>query len=156
MSDSPAGPDHSPAATGREPGRPATGADGEHGHRAATDEDREHGHRAGTDEGTATHLTGIIGRVAPTATGPGASVVHRDDTTKIVAFEFDPGQELPDHAAFHPVLIQLLRGRVEFGLPDRTLELEPGQIVHLTPRLRHRVTALEPTTLLVTMLLPRP
>ncbi|EFV92270.1 hypothetical protein G6030_11905 [Dietzia sp. E1] len=118
-------------------------------------EDREHGRRAGTDEGTATHHTGIIGRAEPSADRPGATVVHQDETTKVVAFEFAEGQELADHAAFHPILVQLLRGRVEFGLPDRTLDLRPGEIVHLTAKLRHRVRALEPTTLTVTMLLPR-
>ena len=90
---------------------------------------------------------------APPPTTP--SIIHEDETTKIVAFEFDTGQEWPDHAAFHPVLIQVLRGRVDFGLPDRTICLQPGEILHLTPKLRHRVTALEPTTLTVTMLLPR-
>ncbi|MGX1859028.1 cupin domain-containing protein [Dietzia sp. NPDC055340] len=118
-------------------------------------EDREHGRRAGTDEGTATHHTDVIGRADPAAERPGASIVHQDETTKIVAFEFGEGQELPDHAAFHPVLIQILRGRVDFGLPDRTIRLQPGEILHLTPKLRHRVRALEPTTLTVTMLLPR-
>lgn len=118
-------------------------------------EDRQHGRRAGTDEGTATHHTDVIGRVEPAATRPGASIVHQDETTKIVAFEFGEGQELPDHAAFHPVLIQLLRGHVEFGLPDRTIELRTGEILHLTAKLRHWVRALEPTTLTVTMLLPR-
>lgn len=118
-------------------------------------EDRDSGRRAGTDEGTATHHSGIIGRVDPSATRPGATVVHQDETTKIVAFEFDEGQEMPDHAAFHPILVQLLRGRVEFGLPDRTVELLPGEIVHLTAKLRHSVRALEPATLTVTMLLPR-
>lgn len=116
---------------------------------------REHGSRAGTDEGTATHHTDVIGRVEPFARRPRASIVHDDETTKIVSFEFDEGHELPDHAAFHPVLIQLLRGRVEFGLPDRTIELRTGEILHLTGKLRHRVRALEPTTLTVTMLLPR-
>lgn len=118
-------------------------------------EDRHHGRRAGTDEGTATHHTDVIGRVEPSAKRPGASVVHEDETTKIVAFEFGEGQELADHAAFHPVLIQLLRGHVEFGLPDRTVALRTGEILHLTAKLRHRVRALEPTTLTVTMLLPR-
>mgnify|MGYP003380282549 CR=1 FL=1 len=47
-------------------------------------------------------------------------------------------------------------GRVEFGLPDRTLDLRTGEVLHLTAKLRHRVLALEPTTLTVTMLLPRP
>ena len=119
------------------------------------DEGRDHGRRAGTDEGTATHHTDVIGRAAPSATRPGATVVHQDETAKIVAFEFDEGQEMADHAAFHPILIQLLRGRVEFGLPDRTLELRTGEILHLTAKLRHRVRALEPTTLTITMLLPR-
>lgn len=118
-------------------------------------QDREHGRRAGTDEGTATHHTDVIRRVEPSENRPGASIIHSDETTKIVAFEFGEGQELPDHAAFHPVLIQILRGRVEFGLPDRSIELRPGEILHLTPALRHRVRALEPTTLTVTMLLPR-
>ncbi|WP_375546285.1 AraC family ligand binding domain-containing protein [Dietzia sp. NCCP-2495] len=52
--------------------------------------------------------------------------------------------------------MQILRGSVDFGLPDRTIRLQPGEILHLTPQLRHSVTALEPTTLTVTMLLPRP
>lgn len=123
--------------------------------RDPANEDRDHGRRAGTDEGTATHHADVIGRVEPSAKRPGASIVHEDETTKIVAFEFGEGQELPDHAAFHPVLIQLLRGRVEFGLPDRTLELGTGEVLHLTAKLRHWVRALEPTTLTVTMLLPR-
>ena len=132
MSQTPTTPDRDPAAEGR-----------------------EHGRRAGTDEGTASHHTDVIGRIEPTEKRPGASVIHEDETTKIVAFEFDQGQELPDHAAFHPVLIQILRGRVDFGLPDRTIRLQPGEILHLTPKLRHRVKALESTTLTVTMLLPR-
>lgn len=118
-------------------------------------DEREHGRKAGTSEGTATHLIDIIGRAEPLAKGPGAAVVHRDETTKIVAFEFDEGQEMPDHAAFHPILVQVLRGRVEFGLPDRTVDLLPGAVIHLTAKLRHSVRALEPSTLTVTMLLPR-
>lgn len=123
--------------------------------RDPANEEREHGRRAGTDEGVASHHTDVIGRVEPREKRPGASIVHEDETTKIVAFEFGEGQELPDHAAFHPVLIQILRGSVDFGLPDRTIRLGPGEILHLTPQLRHWVRALEPTTLTVTMLLPR-
>lgn len=121
----------------------------------STRDDRDHGSRAGTTEGTATHLTDIIGREEPFENRPRASVVHEDESAKIVAFEFGEGHELGDHAAHHPVLVQVLRGRVEFGLPDRTVILVPGEVLHLTPRLRHSVRALEPTTLTVTMLLPR-
>lgn len=118
-------------------------------------DDRDHGSRAGTTEGTATHLTDIIGRAEPFENRPRASVVHEDETAKIVAFEFAEGHELGDHAAHHPILVQVLRGRVEFGLPDRTVVLVPGEMIHLTAGLRHSVRAIEPTTLTVTMLLPR-
>ena len=141
---------------GREATSPGRGAGAPGGStRDPAAEDRDHGRRAGTDEGAATHHTDVIGRATPSATRPGATVVHQDETAKIVAFEFDEGQEMPDHAAFHPILVQVLRGRVEFGLPDRTLELRTGEILHLTAKLRHRVRALEPTTLTITMLLPR-
>ena len=63
MSQTPTTPDRDPAAEGR-----------------------EHGRRAGTDEGTASHHTDVIGRVEPTEKRPGASVIHEDETTKIVAF----------------------------------------------------------------------
>ena len=85
---------------------------------------------------------------------PGATAVLDVESAKVVAFEFEPGDELREHAARHPVLVQVLRGRVSFELPDRTVELVPGRVLHLTPMLRHAVTALEPTTLTVTMLLP--
>lgn len=119
-----------------------------------TAQGRTFGDRTGTTEGVATHLTDVIGRAEPFENRPRATIVHNDATTKIVAFEFGEGHELGDHAAHHAVLIQILRGRVEFGLPDRTIDLGPGEILHLTPKLRHSVRALEPTTLTVTMLLP--
>lgn len=122
---------------------------------AVTAQGRTSGGKAGTTEGTATHHTDVIGRAEPFENKPRASIVHSDKTAKIVAFEFAEGHELADHAAHHPVLIQILRGRVEFGLPDRTVDLRPGEILHLTAQLRHWVRALEPTTLTVTMLLPR-
>ncbi|GAA1390814.1 cupin domain-containing protein [Luteococcus peritonei] len=110
--------------------------------------------RAGTDQGTATEVAEITGRSTTRGGRPGATTVLDVDTAKIVAFEFETGDELREHAAHHPVLIQVLRGRVDFELPDRTVHLVPGQVLHLTPMLRHAVTALEPTTLTVTMLLP--
>ena len=113
----------------------------------------DQGSDAGGVVGEAT-LVDLIGQVTSRGGKPGASAVLARDDVKIVAFEFDTDDVLGDHAARHPVLIQVVRGRVEFTLPDGPIELAPGQVLHLTPMLRHAVRALEPTTLTVTMLLP--
>ena len=110
--------------------------------------------RAGTTDGTAT-LVEPTGHSQTRGGRPGAATVLDTDSAKIVAFEFAAGDELREHAARHPVLIQVVRGEVDFELPDRTERLRPGQVLHLTPMLRHAVRALAPTTLTVTMLLPR-
>lgn len=110
--------------------------------------------RPGTTDGTSTLVEEVWGRSSSRGGRPGATAVIDNDSTKVVAFEFAEGDELKEHAARHPVLIQVVRGRVSFELPDRTVELAPGALLHLTPMLRHAVRALEPTTLTVTMLLP--
>ncbi|WP_168583005.1 cupin domain-containing protein [Gephyromycinifex aptenodytis] len=112
------------------------------------------GRAPGTTDGIATYVEDLRDRSQPRGTRPGAATVLDTDTAKIVAFEFPEGGELKEHAAHHPVLIQVVRGSVDFTLPERTVRLTPGQVLHLTPMLRHAVHALEPTTLTVTMLLP--
>lgn len=109
---------------------------------------------AGGADGTATVVDDVRGESSPRGERPGASAVLDVPTAKVVAFEFDAGGELRDHAARHPVIIRVERGAAEVTLPDRVVTLRPGGLVHLTPMLRHAVKALEPTTLTVTMLLP--
>lgn len=108
----------------------------------------------GGHEGRATFTGAVAGRVASRGGHPGAVAVLDEASAKVVAFEFDTGDELREHAARHPVVIQVLRGRVAFTVQGETRELVPGELLHLTPMLKHAVTGLEPSTLSVTMLLP--
>lgn len=113
----------------------------------------DQGSDAGTAEGGATFVS-LVDRATSRKGKPGAKVVLDTETTKVVAFEFDTGDVLSDHAARHATLIQVIRGSVAFTLPDGDITLAPGSVLHLTPMLRHAVRALEPTTLTVSMLLP--
>ncbi len=80
--------------------------------------------------------------------------VLKADGARLVLFSFDVGQELTEHTAAMPVLLQALDGRLSVTAAGRTVELVPGGVVHLTARLPHAVRALEPTRLLLTMLDP--
>ena len=103
---------------------------------------------------TDSHVSGLIGRLEPFADKPRAENVMRTPEANIVAFEFAAGQELHEHTAHHPVLIQALAGHLRLTRPDvEELDLRPGDLLYLRAMEPHSVVALEQSTLTVTMLL---
>jgi len=91
--------------------------------------------------------------VAPDSTV--SRTVLKADGARLVLFSFDAGQELSEHTAAMPVLLQVLDGRLTISAAGRSVELLPGGVVHLPARLPHAVLALTASRLLLTMLDPR-
>lgn len=60
----------------------------------------------------------------------------------VVLFAFDEGQELTEHTAAMPVIVQALEGELEITGDGETVMLRPGGLVHFTTRLPHAVKAL--------------
>lgn len=81
--------------------------------------------------------------------------VLRGEGTRLVLFAFDAGQQLSEHTAAVPVLLQALDGELEVSAGGRTIALRPGGVAHIPARLPHSVLAEEPTRMLLTMLDPR-
>lgn len=79
-------------------------------------------------------------------------VVFRDDRLRVVVFGFDAGQELTDHTASVPAIIEVVSGRLEVTLGDDRLEATPGTWIHLPAHLPHAVVAPEPSVMLLTLL----
>ena len=104
---------------------------------------------------SATYVAGLIGALTPRDSGPRAQKMLVTDSAHVVVFEFDSGQELSDHAARHPVFIQVLAGAATLSAEGVDYELIPGALVHLGSMETHAVKAHTKTTLTVTMLLPR-
>lgn len=79
-------------------------------------------------------------------------VLYKDDQIRLVLFGFDADQELTEHTASLPAVLQIISGRAEITLGSETLIGEPGSWIHMEARLPHSVLALEPTVLLLTLL----
>lgn len=60
--------------------------------------------------------------------------VLKADGTNVVLFAFDAGEELREHTAAIPVLLQTLAGAFEITADGRTVTLAPGGLIHLTAR----------------------
>ncbi len=89
---------------------------------------------------------------------PGSTVsrtVLKAPGVRVVLFAFDTGQELTEHTAAMPVLLQVLDGHLSVTADGRTEALVPGGLVHLGARVPHAVLAHEPSRLVLTMLDPR-
>jgi quercetin dioxygenase-like cupin family protein len=78
--------------------------------------------------------------------------VYSDASIKVVLFGFDAGQELSEHTAARPALIQIVRGEARLTLGGEVMEARSGAWVHMTAGLAHSVQARTPLVMLLTLL----
>ncbi len=102
-----------------------------------------------------TDLTDLASMVEVQPESTVSRTVMRAEGMKMVLFAFDTGQELTEHTAAVPVLLQLVEGHMTVTADGRTADLVPGGAIHLGTRLPHALTALAPSKLALVMLDPR-
>lgn len=79
-------------------------------------------------------------------------VLYSDERVRLVLFAFDEGQELTDHAAGSPAVVQVVSGRFRLTLGGEVVEADARAWVHMPAGLAHSVLALEAGHLLLTLL----
>ncbi|MGA2904432.1 MAG: cupin domain-containing protein [Candidatus Korobacteraceae bacterium] len=78
--------------------------------------------------------------------------LHRDDRVKVVLFGFSGGQELSQHTASVPAILEILSGDARVTLDGREKELSRGSWVLMEANLPHAVYAKSDVVMLLTML----
>lgn len=78
--------------------------------------------------------------------------ILKAEGTRVVMFSFDTGQQLTEHTAAMPVIIQVMSGAMTLEAGGEAHQMRPGDILHMTTRTPHAVTALEPTVMMLTMI----
>ena len=81
-----------------------------------------------------------------------SKVAYKNDRIRVVVFGFDADQELTDHTASMPAIIQVISGKARLTLGSDIVEAEQGSWTYLPAGLTHAVYALEPTVMLLTLL----
>ncbi len=81
-----------------------------------------------------------------------SKVLYTDDQIRVVGFAFDAGQELTEHTATVPAVIQVVSGRFRFTAGDDRYDIGPSSWVHLAASVPHSVYAVEPSRLLLTLI----
>jgi quercetin dioxygenase-like cupin family protein len=100
----------------------------------------------------ATIFTDIASEVEIPQDGTLSRVLYKDERLRLVVFAFDAGQELTEHTAAVPAVVQVLRGRLQLTLGAEEVTADPGTWIQMPAKLPHSVRALEPSVMLLTML----
>ena len=100
----------------------------------------------------ATVIADLVSEVDIPKDGTLSRVLFKDDNLRLVLFAFDTDQELTEHTASMPAIVQVISGRARLDLGEETITAIPGSWIHMPAHLPHSVLALEPTVLLLTLI----
>lgn len=100
---------------------------------------------------TYTFMADLAAQIEIPVAGTLIRTLHRDDHAKVVLFAFDGGQELSEHQASRPALIQVVKGRLTLTLDGDVLDAGEGSFVHMPAGLPHAVRAETPAVMLLTL-----
>ncbi len=98
------------------------------------------------------YLADLLQEAEPPADGILSRTLHNDDHVKVVIFGFGEGQELSEHTATMPAVLQVLRGQVRLTLGDDQIEAGPGAFVQMPAGLKHAIRAEGPAVLVLLLL----
>ena len=99
-----------------------------------------------------THIADLAARAEPPAQGILSRTIHNDEQLKAVVFGFDEGQELTEHTASKPAILQVIRGEATLTLGDDTLSAPAGTWVQMDAGLVHAVRAATAAVMRLTLL----
>jgi quercetin dioxygenase-like cupin family protein len=78
--------------------------------------------------------------------------IHVDNQIKVSMFGFAPGQELSDHTASVPAIIQIIQGTGSLTVGEDSYTAGPGTWVHMQANTKHALKAITPMQMLLIML----
>lgn len=99
-----------------------------------------------------TFLADLCKEIQPPESGTLSRTVHNDDQIKVVLFGFAAGEELSEHTASSPAILQFLKGEAEVTLGGEIRPAIEGTWIHMPANLKHSVRTKSPTVMLLILL----
>ncbi len=97
-------------------------------------------------------VDGLAEALPVTAAATTSRSLVDNDRVRVVAFTFDAGEQLTEHTAAMPVVVQVVTGALRFELAGETHHLVAGDCVYLAASEPHSLEALEPTLMTLVMI----
>ena len=82
-------------------------------------------------------------------------ILYKDAQVNVTLFGFDTGQELSEHTAVSPAIIQILQGEARLIIGGEEREGHAGTWIHMPARTPHSLLAKTPVVMLLLLLKSR-
>jgi quercetin dioxygenase-like cupin family protein len=96
-----------------------------------------------------TLILDLVKEVQPPEKGILSRTIFNDDRLKAVLFGFAQGEELSEHTASMPAILQFVQGEATVTLGDDKHEAKAGTWVHMPTGQRHSIQAKTPVVMLL-------
>jgi len=74
---------------------------------------------------------------------PTVSLLLDTDFSKEIRVVFKKGQVMEDHQAPFAIIVQVVKGSIDFGVNEEVKQLNVGDLISLSPQVVHNLTATE-------------
>ena len=101
---------------------------------------------------THTHISNLAKEAQPPEKGILSRTIFNDEKVKAVIFGFGQGEELSEHTASMPAILQFIQGEATVTLGDDKHEAKAGTWVHMPTGQRHSIMAKTPVVMLLLLL----
>ena len=98
------------------------------------------------------NIVNLAAAVTPPEDGIISRTVHNDERLKAVVFGFGSGQELSEHTASFPAVMQFLSGAADVTLGGEKSVASAGTWVHMPAGMSHSILAKTPVVMLLLLL----
>ncbi len=82
---------------------------------------------------------------------PAVSLLLDTDFSKEIRVVFKKGQVMEDHQAPFAIIVQVVKGSIDFGVNNEVKQLKAGDIISLKPQVVHNLIAIEESIVRLTL-----
>ncbi len=79
------------------------------------------------------------------------SLLLETDFSKEIRIVFKKNQVMKDHKAPYPILVQVIKGNIDFGVNKEVKKLQTGDLISLDANVIHNLTAIEDSVVRLTL-----
>lgn len=82
---------------------------------------------------------------------PAVSMLFETEFSKEIRIVFEKDQIMKDHKSPFPIVVQMLKGNINFGVGEEVTQLKSGDLISLSANVVHNLTALKESVVRLTL-----